>query len=303
MIPTAEAEAPQRSALIEYHADDFGLFPEQSRRILRCREQGRLNGVSVMPNSECLEACMELLRDCPGEANVTIHLNLIEGRSVCDPREVPLLTDERGVLRSGFGKLLLHSFLPRRNVYREQLRKELRAQIQTVVPYLEAGAPLRLDGHAHYHMVPVVFDALMDVIREDRLNVAYIRIPQEYPSVYLRHWRQLWRNIFPINLVKTGVLNLLARRNRRRYGAFLDTLEQRVFLGVFLSGHMFRKNVEVVLPDAVELAKRLDAGLEILAHPGGVYEAEDIAKLTNGADVAFLTSGARRREAEMYEQS
>lgn len=284
---------------IEYHADDYGLFPEQSRRILRCHEKGRLNGVSVMPNSEDLAVCMELLRPFRKEIALTVHLNLIEGRSLCGPREVPLLTDAEGILRVPFGKLLLHSFLPDRDAYRQQLKKEIRAQISAMLPYLE-GEPLRIDGHAHYHMLPVVFDALMDVIREDSLLVSYIRIPKEYPSLYLRHWKSR-QDFSPINLVKVLILNVLAKRNLHKYGDYLNTLEQKLFLGVFLSGRMYRENVAQILPEAIRLAKESNWEIEILAHPGGVYEAADIARLTNADDVAFLTSENRNKEVSMFD--
>ena len=295
---TAETVVP---AAVEYHADDFGLFPEQSRRILRCHEKGKLNGVSVMPNSDDLAVCMELLRPYQKEIAITIHLNLIEGRSLCDPREVSLLTDADGILRVSFGKLLLHSFLPDRDAYFRQLKKEIRAQISAMLPYLEAGAPLRIDGHAHYHMLPVVFDALMDVIREDRLQVSYIRIPREYPSLYLRHWKQL-QDFAPINLVKVLILNILAGRNQRKYGTYLNTLEQKLFLGVFLSGRMYRENVDQILPEAERLAGEQKRNIEILAHPGGVFEAADIARLTNSDDISFMTSKTRRREAIMFDR-
>lgn len=297
----AEESGTRAPVAIEYHADDYGLFPEQSRRILRCHERGTLGGVSVMPNSDCLAVCMELLRPYLGEIAVTIHLNLIEGRSLCGHREVPLLTDPDGVFRVSFGGLLLHSFLPDRDAYRDQIKRELRAQITAAASWLEAGAALRLDGHAHYHMLPVVFDALMEVIREDRLRVSYIRIPRESPSIYLRHWRRL-RDFSPINLVKVLILNILAERNLRRYGDYLNTLEQRLFLGVFLSGRMYRENVALILPEALRMAREQNRDIEILAHPGGVYEAEDIAKLTNANDVSFLTSENRRKEAAMYER-
>lgn len=296
-VKTVETEI---SVAMEYHADDYGLFPEQSKRILRCYEKGKLNGVSVMPNSDDLEVCMELLRPYQKEIAVTIHLNLIEGRSLCDPREVPLLTDSGGIFRASFGGLLLHSFLPDRDAYRDQIKKEIRAQISAVSSFLEAGVPLRIDGHAHYHMLPVVFDALMDVIREDRLQISYIRIPKEYPSLYLRHWKQL-QDFSPINLVKVLILNILANRNLRKYGDYLNSLEQRLFLGVFLSGRMYRENVAQILPQAHRLARERNWKMEILAHPGGVYEAADIAKLTNANDVSFLTSEARHKEAFLFD--
>ena len=299
MRSTVKTEKAETIVPIEYHADDYGLFPEQSKRILDCRLKGLLNGVSVIPNSTDLAVCMEMLRPYQKDITVTIHLNLIEGRSLCDPRDIPLLTYANGILHVSFGNLLLHSFLPDRNTYRTQLKKEIRAQIRAVLPFLEEGSPLRLDGHAHYHMLPVVFDALMDVIREDSLSVSYIRIPKEFPRVYLRHWKQL-RDFSPINLVKVAVLNILGNRNLRKYRGYLDTLEQRVFLGVFLSGRMYRENVALILPEASRLAEKRHCAVEILAHPGGVYEAEDIARLTHPDDISFLTSENRQKEAAMF---
>lgn len=290
-------EAPDTDVEIEYHADDFGLFPAQSQRILDCQEKGCLNGVSVMPNSPFLPSAMAWLEG--KNMAVTIHLNIIEGRCLCPPRDIPLLVDRDGVFRVGFGQLLLRSFLPGRNTFRAQLRKELRAQITAVAACYPAGTPLRLDGHAHYHMLPVVFDALMDVLREENWPVSYIRIPREYPLLYLRHWREL-QDFAPINLAKVLILNLLAWRNQRKYQDYLGKLEQKVFLGVFLSGRMYRENVERVLPDAMALAKKKKQNLELLAHPGGVYEEADTALLTNQQDMAFLTSDARNREADMY---
>lgn len=284
---------------IEYHADDYGLFPVQSLRILDCHQCGNLNGVSVMPNSAFLKETMELLRPYQKEIAVTVHLNFIEGKSLCPAEEVPLLTDQNGIFKGSFGNLLIHSFLPGRRRYREQLKKEIRAQIFAVKDYLEEGTPLRIDGHAHYHMLPVAFDALVDVIREEKLNVSYIRIPREYLSLYLPHWNRL-RDFAPINLVKVLILNFLSWRNRRKYGDILGSLEQRLFMGVFLSGSMYGNNVTPILPSAIRLAEKKGWGLELLAHPGGVYEDEDIARLTNADDVAFLTDPARCTEATLF---
>lgn len=300
MKSSRETEKTAPALLIEYHADDFGMFPTQSRRILDCHENGILNGVSVMPNSDYLEECLEMLQPIRKNIAVTIHLNIIEGRSICPPEEVPLLTDRNGIFRVPFGNLLLHSFLPGRRAYRDQLKKELRAQIYAVKAFLYENTPLRIDGHAHYHMLPVVFDALMDVIREENLKVSYIRIPREYPSLYLRHWRNI-RDFSPINMAKVLILNLLAGRNRGKYRDILKNMDQKVFLGVFLSGRMYRDNVEPILPEAITLAERLGWGLEILAHPGGVYEKADILQLTNKEDIEFLTSEFRRKEKTLFE--
>jgi hypothetical protein len=148
-------------------------------------------------------------------------------------------------------------------------------------------------------MIPVVFDAMMDVIREEKLDVSYIRIPREYLSLYFRH-RECLRDFSPINLVKVGILNILALRNGWKHRALLSKMEKKLFMGVFLSGCMYYENISPVLPDARALALRKQWGLEILAHPGGVYEAEDIRTLTNQDDIRFLTSEQRRREAGLF---
>jgi predicted glycoside hydrolase/deacetylase ChbG (UPF0249 family) len=248
-----------------------------------------------MPKSNNLCECLEMLEPYKKNIMVTVHLNLIEGKSVCSPQEIPLLTDGDGMLCCSFAKLLIRSYLPTKNAYLCQLKKELSAQIHAVS---DCSKTLRIDGHAHYHMIPVVFDALMEIIAEENLNVSYIRIPREHLSLYFLHMFQL-KGISPINFLKVFILNILAIRNMKKHNVYMKKLEQRVFLGVFLSGAMYQENVECLLPGAIKLAQKRKCGLEILAHPGGIYEEEDIARLTNRDDIAFLNNPARNKEATM----
>lgn len=281
---------------IEFHADDYGLFPTQSHRILDCHRNGNLNGISVMTNSAHLAECMSDMHLFSEEVAVSVHLNLIEGRSLSG---APLLTDEAGNLSGSFGKLLLRSYLPGRNRYRQQLKQELSAQIGEIRKYFPEGTPVRLDGHAHYHMIPVVFDAMMDVIREENLPVSYIRIPREYLRIYLPHLKKL-QEFSPINIVKVMILNFLSLRAKIRYGKILKNLEKKLFMGVFLSGRMYYENVIHLMPGALALAEKLGMGLEILGHPGGVFEQEDIARITAPEDAAFLTNDLRNREKSLF---
>lgn len=284
--------------MIEFHADDYGLFPEQSRRILRCREEGVLNAVSIFPNSPDLQRCLEQLDPVARELRLTIHLNLMEGRSLCPPEQLPLLVDGEGVFRVSFSSLLLAPLTGKYGQYRQQLKRELSAQIHALLPYLQAqGAPLRLDGHAHWHMVPVVFDALMDVIREEELPVEYIRMPAEPVGLFFRHLPALFP-FHPINIVKTALLRILCRRDRRRHGQALARMKQSLFLGVLFSGNFGYAKFRALLPDARRLAENRGWDLELLAHPGAVYEPEDVEKLTNRDDVRFLTSTCRDEEGQ-----
>lgn len=284
--------------MTEFHADDYGLFPTQSGRILRCRREGALNGTSIMPNSPWLEQCLDMLPE-EGIA-LSVHLNLMEGRCLAPKEELPLLTDAEGVFRVSFLRLLLCPLTGRRGEYRAQIKKELRAQIRALQPaFARFGQPLRLDGHAHWHMLPVVFDALMELIAEEELPVAYIRIPREPFALFWRHLSEILP-VSPINIVKTLLLHMLAGRNLRRHRERLSRMEKKLFIGVLFSGRFDYKRMRSLLPDAERLAEACGWGLELLAHPGAVYEEEDIRQLTNRDDHRFLTSPDRETEAECF---
>jgi len=241
---------------------------------------------------------MDMLRPYQEGLKVAIHLNMMEGKSLCAPEDVDLLVDKDGTFNLSFGMLLLRSVLPGRERYRRQLCKEISAQIHAVLPYL-SGEPLRIDGHAHYHMLPIVFDALMDVIQEQKLPVSYIRMPREHFRIYL-HCKKDLVGFRPINFLKALILNCLAERNLSKYRKFAAALEQSVFLGVMFSGRMCIQNIQALRPGAERLAERLGQNVEILAHPGGVFEEKDIKYLTNKGDIAFLRSDHRQEEAKAF---
>ena len=286
----------EKKEMTEFHADDYGLFVAQSRRILDCWQNGALNGTSIMPNSPCLSECLDMLP--PEGLSLTVHLNLMEGRCVAAKEELPLLVNADGVFCASFASLLFCRFTGRYEEYRRELRRELSAQIHALLPYFEQrGQALRLDGHAHWHMLPVVFDALMDVIAEERLDVAYIRIPREPLGLLLG---KLFRILpfHPINIVKSLLLHALAGRNLRRCGAELACMEKKLFLGVLLSGCFDYDRITALLPAAEREASRRGWGVELLAHPGAVYEQDDLQALTNRDDRGFLGSPDRLVEAE-----
>ena len=282
--------------MTEFHADDFGLFAAQSRRILQCREAGALNGISVFPNGDELAECLAFLPD--SHLALTIHLNLMQGHSLADPSLVPLLTDQNGVFSVGFCELLFCSLFGKRDVYKRQLKRELSAQIHALLPlFLKKNLPIRIDGHAHWHMIPVVFDALMEVIRDEKIPVSYIRIPAEPASVYMKNFFRILP-FPPINIIKSILLSILAQINRHRWKEMLGHMEEHIFLGVLLSGCFDLRRMKAVLPDAESMAEKLCRGLELLVHPGAVLEAEDIARVTSENDRRFFTSSARQAESE-----
>lgn len=279
--------------MIEFHADDYALFEQQSLRILQCYKNGVLNGISIMPNSNYLTQCIKYLEENKCDVSVSVHLNLVEGKCLSNPEDIDLLVDKDGVFNISFGKLLLASFMPGRKKYMHQIRNELIKQIQMVHKLLD-NKPLRLDSHVHYHMVPVVFDAMMEAIEKEKFPVTYIRIPKE--RIYDYFAVGALYGLKPINIVKTLVLNLLAWRNQRKYKNILGNMEQKTFYGVMHSGNMNYETVHKIIEGCKERIRNGE-NIEVLFHPGSVIEPEDKAKLTSVDDFHFLTNPLREVEA------
>ena len=284
--------------MTEFHADDYGLFLEQSERILACFEHGVLNGTSIISNGPELNEC---LKELPDEGmQLTVHLNLMQGQCLAPADEVPLLADAEGRFCVTFAQLLFAGLSGKREAYKRQIKTEYRAQIRKLLPLFQRnGQKLRIDGHAHWHVVPVAFDALMEVIGEEGLPVTYIRLPDEPLHLYLRHLFQLMP--FPaINIVKALLLKLLVSRDRRTWKDRLQRMEQKLFLGVMLSGHFDYRRMRTLLPAAEAMAAEKGIGLEILAHPGSVHLKENLANVTNQDDYRFFTSPAREEEGKAF---
>ena len=284
--------------MTEFHADDYGLFLEQSERILACFEHGVLNGTSIISNGPELDTCLRVLPE--KGIQLSVHLNLMQGRCLASVEDVPLLADEAGRFRVTFAQLLFAGLSGKREAYKRQIKTEYRAQIRKLLPLFKRnGQNLRIDGHAHWHVVPVAFDALMEVIREENLPVTYIRMPDEPLSLYLRHLFRLMP--FPgINIVKVLLLKLLVSRKCRKWKMQLQRMEQKLFLGVMLSGHFDYRRMKAILPAAEAMAAEKGIGLEILAHPGSVRLRENLAKVTNRDDYRFFTSPAREEEGKAF---
>ena len=122
-------------------------------------------------------------------------------------------------------------------------------------------------------------------------------LPREPVALLLRHFFSILP-FHPINIVKSLLLHALAGRNLRRHREALGGMERKLFLGVLFSGRFDYGKISRLLPALEAEADRRGWGLELLLHPGAVYEEEDIRALTNRSDHKFLTSPDRMLEAE-----
>lgn len=274
-----------------FNADDYGVCAAQCENIRICRRDGVLTGVSAMPNSPYLEAAMAAIAEDP-ELTVAVHLNVTEGLCLSQPEDISLLVEADGRFRLSFFRLFLLSLGPKRGRLKAQLKTEIRAQIGRVVPLL-SGRPLRLDGHQHIQMVPVVMSALRDVIREDGLRPEYIRWSCEPLGPYLKNM-DLWRDYGLVNLVKNLVLNVFGWLDHR-YMKELG-LPRNMILGLVISGNLEYRLISRLLPDFQKTAARRGVDLELVMHPGWGFCPGDSLDVPGGPFEAFNTDPGRKRE-------
>lgn len=288
---------PSVSRDVIVHADDFGIAEAQSRRILECARfmaGGALNSLSVLVTSPRFRECAKMLKPLSDDLFVGLHVNLVEGRCAADAASIPLLVDEDGVFKRGFGGLLLVSIV-RPRASRDQVATEIGAQIDLFLSeFPELKDRLRIDSHQHFHLIPAVFDALVTAVEAAGCTVEYIRIPAEPLAPFVQS--RALRLVAPINWVKHGVLNALWQLDKRKVPGI--GRHTAVFCGIGFSGHMTKGNVARVAQAFKDYAAARKMPVEFLFHPGGVSDAGECLNPNLPGFVAFYTSPNRAAEAE-----
>jgi len=161
------------------NADDFGDSPWTNAAIILAFRRGIVTSTSLMVVGPAFEQAVRLARANP-DLRVGLHLVFphdqadlwFRGNSRSkDGRRSPV----RGQVTAALKWLLQPGA-------REQLRRLIRAQVER---FLATGLELdHLNSHHHFHIHPVVFEALLEVAAET--GVRYIRLPAE-PK-----WLSLW---------------------------------------------------------------------------------------------------------------
>ncbi len=288
---------------IDFHADDFAASLENSKRIISLTQAGRISSFSVITNMECYDACMDLLSEnwnrFPKKPLLSVHINLIDGYSLSCPHS-------KKIIHNSWTKLFFCSFLPsqKQDNLRRVLSLEAEAQIKAFLRRTEGllddeGNPLalRIDGHVHTHMIPLVFSALMDTL--DKMNlrkqVRFIRCSTEPLTMFLLT-PGIVGTVSPVNIAKNLILHLLSHSVRKKLlAANIDT--GHIF-GLAMTGEMDLKRVNLLLPKMIRYARKKDAYLEILTQPGRCLPEELSAEYGPDDKKAFLSPG-RDIEFEM----
>jgi predicted glycoside hydrolase/deacetylase ChbG (UPF0249 family) len=264
---------------IWFHADDFGVSPLQSGRILSCHREGVLNSISIIPNVNNLTKSLEMLKEEDTENKIrrVLHLNFVEGKPLCNPKEVYLLVDETGYFDKSFIKLLIWNYTKHgksRKELKRQLKLEIEAQLKKVTKEYDCHISA-VDSHQHYHMIPIVFDTLMEVLKSSDCNIEYIRIPVDPLKPILKKF-PLKKKIPALNWIKWFILRFYVDRNKKILKR--NGIKAPVFFGIFYTCEMGKDVVEDLLQSYISYADSKNEELELMFHPGNLeneYELPD----------------------------
>lgn len=271
------------------HADDFGMCPNATEKIMTCWENGYLDSVSLFPNGNYEDILHLIKKD---RLKVRLHLNLVEGKCLSDPKELGLLVDEDGFFRYSFVGLLFLLLSKNRKEAEKQIGMEIEKQIQFFCE-LTNSKRIGIDSHQHAYMIPAIFRQLCESIEKQQIQLDSLRIPAEPILPFLKH-PSLYKTYNPVNIVKNLLLNFFYVINYKRIKSM--EIPQSIFMGIWFSGCMDEERIKKVLPDFKNIMKKRNCQLEILFHPGGIHKAEESLDKRKFAE--FYLSPGRQIEAK-----
>ena len=223
-----------------------------NKGIISAYNNGILRGAGLMPNGEAFYGAVDLALANPG-FGVGIHVSLVGERCIAPADKLPGLADPDGNLPESYWEFVRRYISRRFGI--DQIRAEIEAQFEMA---LSTGIKFtHVDSHQHLHVIPRVFDIVLDLAKS--AGISTIRIPAER-----RRFSPSARGI------QLFVLSLLCRVCRRRaIRAGMRVADH--FWGLADSGRMDEIHLTAVL-------KSLGPGInEVMCHPG-IADAATIAR-------------------------
>jgi chitin disaccharide deacetylase len=248
--------------LLVVNADDFGLSPGINAGIIDGFEKGVLTSASIIVNAPAFEQAVVLAHAHQG-LGIGVHLNVLRGKAILPPAEIPSLVDADGrFLRSPIS--LCRGILAKR-VDLDHLSSEFSAQIERA---FEASLCLtHLNSEKHVHMYPPIFARVVNLA--EKYGIRAVRWTGQYPSgrTLIRLNRRSYKDLL------VGLCAKLCRKP-------LDggaVISNDYFYGLMETGSLTAEVFRGILP-------QLRNGVtEIMCHPG--YVGQDLQE-------AFQTMGA-----------
>ena len=249
------------------HIDDYGYTKSMSEKIMNCIDNGSVNSVSIMIDTES-----EMIEKIKQQDSVLkkLHLNLTS------LSEVGNLSNHQKLSNLTFIRL----FFAGKNI-REVCKKELDHQIEKFIEHFQ-NKDIEVDGHHHIQAIPWIYRYL---INHKEIQVENIRIPSE--KIVLLDFKALFNITFYRNFIAVLILKLLCLR-KKRYA-------KKGFAGLLYSG-IYNLNT---LNKHLNRLNNFYSEFEITFHPGHPVESEH--KKFKENHLKYVTSKNRVREYELLQ--
>ena len=275
--------------MIYFCADDYGLCNEASENIQKCIDNGVINKVRIFPNFDKVDLSKIANKK---DIRISLHLNLVEGKCMADADEIDLIADKNGNFKHTFGGLFKLNLLYAKKL-EAQVYREIKAQVLYWKSILPKDLPFCVDSHQHTHLIPAVFRALNKVLDDEKIKIAYMRIPAEPIMPYIKT-PSLYFTYKPINIIKQWLLKCLWMINRREAKKY--NIATAHFCGILFSGKMDIKRVNEILPKYKEYAQKDGMDIEVLFHPGYLDKGKGLNNCKNIVFKNFYLSLNRKTE-------
>lgn len=305
----------ENAEIIDIHADDYALTLNTSKDMLECMKKGKLDSISIVPNMSCFEQCMDMMYDAipelPFLPKMSVHLDFVEGLVLSEGNNDLIIDAHNGknLMGMSWAKLFLASYNPIKcNKVRKQLVKEVICQIDRVDCAVKkcieiantsgvkvTQKSVRIDSHQHSHMIPIVWNAIMEAGVKQGYDYEYIRNSKEPIMPFLKDV-SLWKTYNIANIIKNIILNIYSPKvdnfNKKTGNAYM------YMWGLIMSGNMDIARVNKLLPAMIKKSQKDSRVLEILFHPGSLLEEEITDEINEDAIKHFYLSDGRKKEYE-----
>lgn len=152
------------------HADDFGFSSGVNDGIISAFQQGAVTSASVLVNFPTSLKALQWAKQT--KADIGWHINLVEGKPITPPHQIPSLVQPDGTFHR-LPSLLYRCFSGQ--IKATEVETELSSQLHL---FLESGMmPTHLDGHLHTHLFPPITHVIQKIIRKHPIR--FVRLSSE----------------------------------------------------------------------------------------------------------------------------
>lgn len=252
-----------------FHADDYGRSKLISDKILHCLKYGNINSVSVMMGFD--DNSHIKIKKIKKKVNFKLHLNLTEKNKLNNFKNYSFL------------KLLFlpifFGFKKNKNIICNEIKKQI-----IEFKKLYKLTVVKLDSHEHVHMIPWIFDLIINDL--NNFNIREIRIPDE--KFFISSKIHIFKKSYLINLAKLVLIKFFSLRAKIKIKN--KKIKILKFTGLVYSG------IQELLSIKLGVKKNYDkySDIEILIHPGFTNKAE--INFFNQKYFDYYSSIERRKE-------